>query len=97
VVNPSRTLEQRTGVELLHLPDGRALIAFDQAHSIADLELVIADALEGAGLARADRAVFAGIGEILRNARRSRDVALLQRNVIVLETRRAAPKRRRNA
>ena len=95
VVNPSRTLEERTGIELLHLPDGRALIAFDQAHSVADLELVIADTLEDVRLPAADRAVFAAIGTILRNARRSREVSLLQRNVIVLETRRAAPKPRR--
>src|SRR5689334_17636429 len=26
VVNPSRSLERRAGVDLLHLPDGRALI-----------------------------------------------------------------------
>jgi hypothetical protein len=46
VVNPSRTLEKRTGVELLHMPDGRALISFDQPMTIAGLELLIADALE---------------------------------------------------
>src|SRR6476469_6687368 len=34
VVHPSRTLERRTGVELLHLPDGRALISFDQSRTI---------------------------------------------------------------
>src|ERR687886_98330 len=30
VVNPTRTLEQRTGVTLIHLPDGRALISFER-------------------------------------------------------------------
>jgi hypothetical protein len=91
VVTPSRTLERRTGVELLHLPDGRALIAFDEAHTIADLELLIADALEDPRLTDSDRGVFSAVLEILRTARRSNDVSLLQRNVIVLETRRSRP------
>lgn len=92
VVNPTRTLEQRTGVELLHLPDGRALIAFDEANSIADLELHIADALEDPRLPDADRTIFSAIGSILRGARRSTDVALLQRTVIVLETKKTRRK-----
>jgi hypothetical protein len=90
VVNPSRSLERRTGIELLHLPDGRALISYDQPTTIAGLELLIADALEDRALPPADREVFEAIGGILKAARRSRSVALLQRNVIVLETRRTA-------
>ncbi len=31
VVNPTRTLEQRTGVNLIPLPDGRAIISFNRA------------------------------------------------------------------
>lgn len=87
VVNPSRTLEKRTGVELLHLPDGRALIAFDEPMTIAGLELVIEDTLEDPALPSADREVFETIRTILKTARRSQDVLLLQKNVIVLETR----------
>ena len=30
VVNPTRTLEQRTGISLVPLPDGRALISFER-------------------------------------------------------------------
>ena len=90
VVNPSRSLERRTGIELLHLPDGRALISYDQPTTIAGLELLIADALEDRALPAADREIFQAIGGILKDARRSRSVALLQRNVIVLETRRTA-------
>jgi hypothetical protein len=95
VVHPSRTLERRTGVKLLHLPDGRALISFDRATTIPSLELSIKDALEDRQLPAADREVFAAIGAILRSARRSDTVDLLQRNVIVLETRRAAASVRR--
>ena len=90
VVSPSRTLEKRTGVELLHMPDGRALISFDRSMTIAGLELLIEDALEDKSLPPADRHIFVAIGTILKSARRSDTVTLLQRTVIVLETRRAA-------
>jgi hypothetical protein len=89
VVNPSRTLEKRTGVELLHMPDGRALISFDRSMTIAGLELLIEDALEDKSLPPADRQIFDAIVTILKSARRSDTVTLLQRTVIVLETRRA--------
>lgn len=95
VINPTKTLEKRTGVELVHLPDGRALISFDRAMTIPGLELVIADALEDKALPPADREVFDAIGSILKTARRSETVVLLQRNIIVLETRRTPATLRR--
>jgi hypothetical protein len=95
VVHPSRTLEKRTGVMLVHMPDGRALISFDQPMTIAGLELLIEDALEDVSLPDADREIFEAIGNILKSARRSDTVVLLQRNIIVLETRRAAAPIRR--
>lgn len=95
VVTPSRTLETRTGVELVHLPDGRALISFDQPMTIAALELMIDDALEDTALTVVDRRIFEALRSILRSARRSANVIMLQRNIIVIETRRtAAPQRR---
>ena len=97
VVNPSRTLERRTGIELLHLPDGRALISFDRSTTIAELELLIEDALEDKHLPAADREIFQAIRGILKTARRSDSITLLQRNVIVLETRRAAAPTRRSS
>jgi hypothetical protein len=90
VVNPSRTLEQRTGVDLLHLPDGRALIAFGEATTISALELLIEDALDDPRLPPEDREIFETIGGILKTSRRSKDLTLLQRSVIVVEARRAA-------
>ena len=97
VVNPSRTLEKRTGVELIHLPDGRALISFDRSRTIPGLELMIEDALEDPLLSAKDREVFEAIAAILKSARRSANVDLLQRHVIVLETRRAAAPLRRSS
>lgn len=88
VVNPSRTLEQQRGVSLVHLPDGRALIAFDQSMTIAELELRISDALDSARLTTADRAVLEAIADILRTARRSPGTSLSQRNIIIVESRR---------
>ena len=95
VVQPSRSLERRTGIELLHLPDGRALISYDRAKTIAGLELLIDDALEDRSLPLKDRAIFEAVAGILKSARRSDTISLLQRHVIVLETRRSpAPSRR---
>ena len=95
VVNPSRTLEKRTGVELVHLPDGRALISFEQSMTASGLELLIEDALEDRTLPTGDRVIFDAIATILKTARRSDKVVLLQRNIIVIETRRAAAPLRR--
>jgi hypothetical protein len=88
VVNPTRTLEQWTGVSLVPLPDGRALISFERPRSIAEVELTISDAIADHRLSRTDQATFKAIEEILRAARRSKDVTLQQRSIIVLETRR---------
>lgn len=88
VVNPTRSLEERTGISLVPLPDGRALISFDSPLTIAAFELMIEDALDDRRLSRRDQAIFKAIAEILRSARRSKDVTLQQRNIIVLESRR---------
>ena len=87
VVNPSRTLERRTGIGLVPLPDGRALISFDISTTPAALELMLADAIDERRLRPGDRAVFEGIADILKDARRSGDVFLRQPNIIVLERR----------
>ena len=94
VVIPSRTLEKRAGVELVPLPDGRALIAFPQSTTVADLELLLEDALEGSDLRRADRSIFESVLGVIRDARRSADVSLVHRSIIVLETRRPAAPRK---
>jgi hypothetical protein len=85
VVNPTRTLEQRTGVLLVPLSDGRALISFDEPLSVAQLELRIQDAIEDPKLSRADGEVFESIGRLLRDARHSPDVAVQHRQIIVIE------------
>jgi hypothetical protein len=93
IVNPSRTLEERTGIMLVPLSDGRALISFDESMTIARLELRIQDALEDKELPAEDARIFKSIEEILKTARRSGDVTLQQRHIIVLESNRPARRR----
>ena len=93
VVNPSRTLEERSGIVLVPLSDGRALISFDESMTIARLELRIQDALEDRELPEDDARVFKSIEEILKTARRSGDMTLQQRHIIVLESNRPARRR----
>src|SRR4051812_17404740 len=84
VVNPTRTLEQRTGVVLIPLTDGRALISFDEPISIAALELRIQDAIDDPQLSKEDAEIFRGVGRLLREARRAADVAVEPHHIIVL-------------
>lgn len=93
-IRPTRSLAQHTGIDLVPLPDGRALIMFEHPQTTAELELLILDALDHAGLDAEDRRVFEGIGTILRDARRSNDVALTNRTIIVLESTRPLAKNR---
>ena len=72
VVPRNGQLGVRTGVTLVPMPDGRALIAFDEVLSVSQLELSVTDALTDPDLSSSDRALFESLGGILREARRSR-------------------------
>ena len=85
IVNPSRTLERLTGVMLVPLPDGRALISFDEPRTIAELELQIQDLLEDPQVTAVDKRIFDRVSGILRDARRDHGVSVRRRNIIVLE------------
>jgi hypothetical protein len=85
VVTPTRTLERRTGVLLVPLSDGRALIAFDEPMTTAKLALQIQDELDEHRLPDDDMRVFEAIRDVLKNARRSHTVALRQMHIIVLD------------
>jgi hypothetical protein len=79
-------LERRTGIHLVPLPDGRALISFDHPTTTAELELTIMDALARERLDAEEREVFEAIVAILQDARRTGDVTLHRRNIVVLES-----------
>lgn len=93
-IRPTRSLERQIGLDLVPLPDGRALISFDQPTTVAELELMLYDALHDTTLSADDRTVFEGIARILTDARRADDVTLLNRSIIVLES--ARTRRRRS-
>ena len=86
-VPSTRALETQIGVELVPLPDGRALVSFDDGLSIAELELRIGDVLAERGVEGEARPTFEALAEILRHARRSDTVAVHLRRIIVLEYR----------
>lgn len=86
VVNPTRTLEERTGVFLVPLPDGRAIIAFDETMTPARLELRIQDELDDHRLPEEDARVFEAIRGLLKEARRSPSVTLYQRSIMVIQS-----------
>jgi len=85
-VRPTRSLARRLQVELVPMPDGRALIVFNAPHTVAEFELRLHDALDDATIADEDREACEAMRSILRDARRSDDVALATRNIIVLES-----------
>jgi len=88
VINPTKTLEERTGIFLIPMSDGRALISFDEPLTIPDLELRVQDALEDRRLSAQDRRVFETIVGLLKTARHDDHTVLHERKIIVLETKR---------
>jgi hypothetical protein len=84
VVPWSRELRDRTGLELVPLPDGRALIALGDHLTASELELKLGDAIADPALTGEERGVFEALAEILTNARRG-DESVLLRNIIVLQ------------
>jgi hypothetical protein len=85
VVVPSRALESLPGVDLVPLPDGRALISLEASVSLSQFELKVRDTLDGTSVPPDERSTLVALAEILKSARHSRGVTLLQRNIIVLK------------
>jgi hypothetical protein len=86
VIRPCRVLSRMGGVTLVPLADGRALISLDEGLGVQAFELKVRDALDDRALDARDRATLASIAEILREARRTRGIAVHQRNIIVLQS-----------
>ncbi len=84
VVPPVRALSALPGVELVPLADGRALISLDPSRTPAEFELQLLDALEDKGLDAAARMVFKKVCDVLRDARRTRQMTT--RQILVLRT-----------
>jgi hypothetical protein len=90
VVPPSQLLKHHAGVEFVPLPDGRALMCFDEGLPISEIELRIRDALTDSVEAK-DRETFEALEQILRRARLADRVSVQRRSIIVLQTKPARP------
>jgi hypothetical protein len=88
LVTPVPAFKRLPGVQMVPVADGRALIALDHPHSIPQLELDLRDVLENGSLRRPDRAVLDALANILRDARLSRGLTVVERSIIVFEARR---------
>jgi hypothetical protein len=94
VVNPGKALKRLPGVQLVPAGNGRALISLDHPNQIPRLELDVRDAMEATDISGGERDALGSIADILRRARHSTGMALKERSIIVLESkrqRRAAP------
>jgi hypothetical protein len=88
LVTPVPALKKLRGVQLVPMADGRALIALDHPHSIPQLELDVREMLERRPLKAAERAVLEAVATILRDARLSHRLTVVERSIIVFEARR---------
>ena len=95
VVTPNKVLKRLPGVQLVPIGSGRALIALDAPRTIAQFELDLRDASEWPDISAADRESLGAIAKILRQSRRSRDVSLEERTLIVVEAKQAKRQRSR--
>jgi hypothetical protein len=87
VIEPMAALEQVTGVKLVPMPDGRALISLANPVSVYEFELRLRDTIEEEKeLEPHERSVMSSIGEILRRARLTHGVTVHQPSIIVLQT-----------
>ena len=84
-IRPTASLERQIGLDLVPLPDGRALISFDQPNTVAELELMLYDALQNRASPTRTASCSKASADPHR-ARRSDDVKLLSRSIIVLES-----------
>ena len=88
VVTPNKALKRLPGVQLVPIGNGRALISLDSPRTIAQFELDLRDASEWPDIGDEERASLGEIVRILRQSRRSRDVSLEERTIIVVEAKR---------
>jgi hypothetical protein len=88
LVTPVPALKKIRGVQLIPVADGRALIALDHPQSIPQLELNIREMLETRPLKAAERSVLDALAVILRDARISHRLTVVERSIIVFQARR---------
>jgi hypothetical protein len=85
IVVQSEAFKQLRGVSTIPLADGRAFLAFDEEGGLAQLEVAIIDALEGAGSDRAQHARLLQIRDIVRGWRHDPGLAFRAKSIIVVD------------
>jgi len=85
IVTPTRAIKERTGADLVPLPDGRALVSFASNLSASQFELRLRDALGDGTLSPDDRETFESLVEILSGTRQRGGGAIHERSIMVLE------------
>lgn len=88
VVPPVHAFQHLSGVQLVPIGGNRALISLQHPNAIAQMELDIRDMLERDGVDRSERPTFEATADILRDARRSEEIEIAERSIIVLESKR---------
>jgi hypothetical protein len=88
IVTPVNALKRITGVQLVPIGNGRALISLERTHSVPEFELGVGDVLSRADITEAERRTLGAIADILKQTRRSRRVLLEERTIIVFEMKR---------
>lgn len=85
IVAPTRAIGERTGAELVPLPDGRALVAFGDDLTASKFELRLQDALADHTLDAHDRETFESLVGILRESRQRTGADIPGRTIMVLD------------
>ena len=94
VVTPMKELRRLPGVQLVPIGNGRALISLAHGYSVPQLELDLRDAIERSDTPASERQTLTALAEILAQSRRSQQVTLEERTIIVLESKRTRRKPR---
>src|SRR6185436_15284274 len=93
IVSPVRALAKISGVQLIPIGSGRALISLETRNAIPKLELDIRDAIDRGDVGARERQTLEAIAGILRDARMSKATAIEERTVIVLQAKRRRRRR----
>jgi hypothetical protein len=84
VVQPE-AFKRLRGVSTIPLADGRALLAFDHARGLADLEVAILDQLETTPASSGGRASLVQVRDIVRSWRRNGALSFHAKSILVAE------------
>jgi hypothetical protein len=86
VIDPS-LFREIPGCALIPLTDRRAFLALSPGHTLADVELSVADLLEDPSIAPTEREALEGLRRALREWRRDEELTFHTRSIVLVERR----------